>query len=245
MSLEVPDSIVYELARGTAELLSFKQDELLRIKWTDSESNLDSGYSKLAGDCCIEYWGILIQEYPQYADINIACNGPDIKITFMFSLGRIQNNKIELKSSKSRTMPGSTIRTLDINQPLIYCLRPTKKNNSELFRFKCGLYHTAMIESDIELCQDRSPRPTLDFDKMLELHMILHFEKKDKRCWVTHYAACALNRIYENVSCIKSWQDDMFRKIKEIIIYEFVRDTSIEEFREYKNNFIIQDEFTN
>jgi hypothetical protein len=241
---EVPDSIVHELARGTAESLSFKQDELSCITYQVYESNVDGEYSKLACECCIEYWGMLIQEYPQYADINIACEAPDIKITFSCPQGRKQENKIELKSSKSKIMNGSTIAGLNINQSLIYCLRPGKDNKSGRFLFKSTLYHTSMKQSEIDLFQDRSPRPGLDFDKMPELHMISHFEKKEEEGhWIIRYARCALNRIRDGVICAHSWQDDMVREIKRIIIYEFIRDTSQEEFRKYKMNF--QDEDTN
>ena len=43
-------------------------------------------------------------------------------------------------------MPGSTIKKLDINQALIYCLRPSPP--SEEYIVRCSQYHNAMGESD-------------------------------------------------------------------------------------------------
>lgn len=37
-----------QLVQKTTQLLELATDELLRIKWTDSEANTDSGYSRLA-----------------------------------------------------------------------------------------------------------------------------------------------------------------------------------------------------
>ena len=81
-------------------------------------------------------------------DINCIFDG-DIQVT----------HKIELKSSKTNVMPGSTIGKLDINQPLIFCNRTT-------YEVQCGQYHTAMGDSDIDLFQDRTPRPSLNFTKL-------------------------------------------------------------------------------
>ena len=50
-------------------------------------------------------------------------------------------------------MIGSTIRKLDINQPLIYCLRP---NNTEgIYKIRYSQYHSAMGESDLDTFQNQ------------------------------------------------------------------------------------------
>jgi len=51
-------------------------------------------------------------------------------------------------------MPGSTIKKLDINQPLIYCLRPSSEEDKYII--KCSQYHTAMGDSKFDLFQDRT-----------------------------------------------------------------------------------------
>ena len=99
---------------------------------------------------------------------------------------KVQKNKIELKSSKSHVMPGSTIGKLDINQPLIYCYRPI--NADALYEIRYGQYHTAMGESDIDLFQDRTPRPQLNFTKLFPSSQIdVIYSNKKKDAWISHY----------------------------------------------------------
>ena len=125
-------------------------------------------------------------------------------------------------------MCGSTIKKLNINQPLIYCLRPSIK--SCLYKIRCSQYHNAMGESNTDLFQDRTPRPFINFKKMNEIDNILPFESKDKHCWIDHYAKCALNRTNGNNSCHNSWQDDMVKIMKKKIIEEYIRNTSTDQF---------------
>ena len=227
---EIPKHNVYELGIETTKLLSDRQDELSMIRWTNSESNLDSEYSKLACDCCITAWDTMKQKYPNYNKIDISCIIPDINITFRYPSGRESNHKIELKSSKKTKMLGSTIIKLDINQPLIYCLRP---KGLEPYILRCSQYYNAMEKSDVALFQERSPRPPINFNKMYDNQ---HFEKKEKKYWdIEHYATCALNRIDESISCKHSWQDDMVEQIKKKAIEEFIRKTSVEQFDKTKN----------
>ena len=220
---------VYQLCIYTTLLLNNKQDELAGIKWTNGEANIDTEYSKLSCECCILAWDIMKQKYPKYIDINMICVIPDINITFLYPNGKKTKHKIELKSSKSKKMLGSTIKNLNINQSLIYCLRPS--NKSEIYKVKCSQYHYAMGYSNTDLFQDRTPRPFLNFENMNEVDNILHFEIKDKECWIEHYATCGLNRIDELIPCQKSWQDDMIKIMKKKIIEEYVKNTSHEQFK--------------
>ena len=62
---------------------------------------------------------------------------------------------------------------LDINQTLIYCLRPT--NKSEPYKLKCSQYHSAMVDNtNIDLFQDRTPRPIINFDNMKDDRVSLY-----------------------------------------------------------------------
>ena len=229
----ITQTIVYELGIETTKILNERQDKLKSIKWTNGEANLDTEYSKLACDCCIMAWDTTMKiKYTEYSEIDIICIIPDINITFTYSDGRKTKYKIELKSSKSKKMPASTIKKLDINQTLIYCLRPS--TNSESYKLKCSQYHSAMGDSDIDLFQDRTPRPFINFEKMNEMNNTLPFESIGNDCWINHYAKCALNRINESISCQKSWQDDMIKIIKKQIIEDYVRNTLEEQFQKDK-----------
>jgi hypothetical protein len=69
-----------------------------------------------------------------------------------------------------------------------------------------------MGESDIELFQDRTPRPQLNFTKLFpssQIEIIYSNKKKDE--WVSHYGKCAVNRLTRNVSY--SWQDSLTKSI--------------------------------
>ena len=208
--------------------------ELKNINWTDGESNLDTEYSKLACICCTQAWNNLKKKYLEYSDINIRCEIPDINITFIYPKGNTSNDKIELKSSKHKKMPGSTIKKLDINQTLIYCLRPSKE--SEPYQLRCSQYHSAMGKTNIDLFQDRTPRPFINFNKMNKVFHDNHYLIKDKDCWIEHYANCAIKRIEKTTKCQKSWQDDMIKIIKNQIIKDYIKNTSLTKFKKDKLN---------
>jgi len=224
----IPKSIIYELGIETAKILNEKQEELQNITWKNGEANLDTEYSKLACVCCEVAWNIIKKKYPQYDEVYITCNISDIKITFTYSDGRTSKDKIELKSSIYKIMTGSTISSLDINQPLIYCLRPS--NASEPYNIKCSQYYSAIYGSDIDLFQDRTPRPRINFEKMNEIDNTLPFNFKEKDAWIEHYAKCGLKRIDGNTKCQKSWQDNMIKIMKKNIIEEYINNTTKEQF---------------
>jgi hypothetical protein len=227
---KIREKIIYELCIETTKILNNSQAQLRNIKWTDGEANIDTEYSELACNCCRTAWELMKTKYPIYKTDEIICKIPDINIE-IFN----QKYKIELKSSKSKKMTGSTIKKLDINQPLIYCLRPSDMSNNEngLYQLRCSQYHVAMGESNIDLFQDRTPRPFINFEKMNEVDNIIPYEEKDKNIWVEHYAKCALNRIVDK-SCQNSWQDDMVKIMKQKIIDEYIINTSREQFHNDK-----------
>jgi len=222
---QITKSIIYQLGIETTKILNNSQYKLQRITWNNGEANIDTEYSELACDCCRMAWETIKKKYTEYSEIDIYCIKPDINITFTYSDGRTTKDKIELKSSKSKKMPGSTIKKLDINQTLIYCLRP--HTPSESYKLKCSQYYSAMGESDTDLFQDRTPRPCISYDKMNDLP----FVSKDKSEWVDHYAKCALKRIEGTTICQKSWQDDMIKIMKKKIIEDYVTNTSEQQFQ--------------
>jgi len=232
MSNIITNKIVYKLAVSTANNIYQQQERLRKINWTCGEANLDKEFSQLACECCVQSWNILTQNTP-YQNIKINCVIPDINITFILPDNSTVFKKIELKSSTKSKIPGSTIKNLDINQPLIYCLRPINKN--DIYQIKCSQYHHAMGINNTEMFQDRTPRPRINFDKMEPLDNFPQYQKKKKKAWVKHYANCALNRINKPENCNHSWQDDMIKEIKNKTIKEFIKNTSLTQFQNMKN----------
>ena len=244
----VTNHIIYELGIETTKLLSTKQTELHNIRWNDGESNIDTEYSQLACNCCEKSWIYIQNKYSEYENVHIKCNIPDINITFIYPDNTTTSHKIELKSSKNTKMPGSTIKKLDINQILIYCLRPNppkyksktnnntnNKTNNSIYQFKCSQYFSAMGDNNnLELFQDRTPRPIINFDRMHTINNIKPYDIKNKNDWIDHYAHCSLKRIEKTSTCKYSWQDDMIQKIKNLIINDYIRNTTTKEFNKQK-----------
>lgn len=235
----ITKSIVYKLGIETTKKLNKRQDKLKNIKWNDGESNIDTGYSILACECCIIAWDEMKKNYQECSEVDIICEIPDINITFIYPNGiKTTKQKIELKSSKSKKMPGSTINKLDINQTLIYCLRPSIASDPYIVR--CSQYHNSMGECDTDLFQDRTPRPFINFEKMSDVDNIVPFITKDKKDWIEHYAKCALKRVEETTMCQKSWQDDMIKILKKDIISYYIRNTSEQQFQIDKNSLEVE-----
>ena len=68
------------LSRKTCQILETKQLELSQVRWTDGESNPDTEFSKLAGECCEEAW-LQIRE-GEAIHIDLKCSIPDIMCAF-------------------------------------------------------------------------------------------------------------------------------------------------------------------
>ena len=222
----ISNHVLLELAYQTAQMLNARQADLHAVQWNNGESNTDMEFSMLACAACTEAWELMQQDHAALRRIVLRTRAPDIQCTFHTQPPLVK--KIELKSSKNATMPGSTIRKLDINQPLIYCLRPKPPHTQ--FRFRCCQYHTAMGEGSHDLFQDRTPRPCVSFHHMPDRPA--PYVEKDKHDWITYYAQCALRRI--QTACSYSWQDDLVRKIQSWSIQHFIRNTSLAEFSHIK-----------
>jgi len=228
------EKICMPLTQHTAKILLAKQKELEKIRWTDSEANIDSEFSKLACECCKEAYVEIKKKYIEFTDINIQVKIQDINITFLKDENFITKGKIELKSGKGKgIIPGSTIGTLDINEPVIFCLRNETKKT---FDIRYDQYHNCIGESKTDMFQDRTPRPKVNFQNMKKIDEQCNYIQKDKNDWINHYADCAVNRINNKAEkSNKSWQDDLVKKIKSLCIKDFINETSIEEFTKLKD----------
>lgn len=229
-SISLSKDVLMQLTQKTVQILSSKQGDLRMIKWSDGESNTDTGYSLLACACCKEAWeSIKTIKSPQYKDWTVECFIPDINIVFSNAGKPIATAKIELKSCKGVIVPGSTIGKLDINEPVIYCFRRDGE-----YEIRYQQYHACMGESKYDLFQDRTPRPAVNFSKMVDGSVALSYVEKDKGHWVKHYADCALERLRSAKG--GSWQDDLVKTILD----SFVSQTSVEEFANRKAKLLGQ-----
>jgi len=140
-------------------------------------------------------------------------------------------------------MLGSSILKLDVNQTLIFCLRPSKVSGRYRYIIRCSQYHIAMGKTDTDVFQVNSPRPYIHFEKMSDVGNIVPFITKDKDGWIKHFAKSALNRVEETTMCKHSWQDDLVKHIKKRILADYVRNTTEEQFQIDKAS--LQDEDTN
>lgn len=233
------DAIIYECGYECAKIMDKHKDRLSQVQWTDGESNLDTEFSNFACLSCYQAWQAIVSKYPHYAELTFACHPPDVNIRLTYPNGNVIKKKIELKSSLKNIMPGSTIKQLNINQPLIYCIRPcTKKADSQakpqnnLYRIRFAQYHATINTSKTDLFQDRTPRQKLNFEKMQNVTDAMRpYVHVDKNSWIDHYVECALNRIKINNSVCHSWQDDLVKNLKTNIINEYILNTSVEDFQ--------------
>lgn len=225
MELTIFHTICMPLTQRTAQILDTKKDELRNIQWTDGESNTDSGFSKLGCLCCEEAWNDIKEKFPEYNDLSLRFQIPDINISILKESVIIASGKIELKSGKGKgCIPGSTIGNLNINEPVIFCLRNESESES-LFTFRYSQYYNCIGETNTDMFQDRTPRPHVNFKNMIDISIPIEYIHKEKSDWVEHYASCALLRTKVKKP-YKSWQDYLTDKIIEL----FIKETSIEEF---------------
>ncbi len=216
--------ILLRIALITTAILNSEQNALQKVKWSDGESNTDTEFSELACKCAESAWLQVRVDYPGLETVQMSAAKPDVNCTFRLEDGSVmktKKNKIELKSSKSSIMPGSTIGKLDINQPLIYCCRPAAAEG--VYEVRCGQYHMAMGESEYELFQDRTPRPPINFGRLPVSPTGLSYSEKKKDDWIPHYGSCAVARIRASPSAVShSWQDTLTRSI----IYEAIKNVT-------------------
>ena len=225
------ETVSMPLTQRTAQIIHNTLSDLQQIKWTDGEANTDSGFSRLACVKCQEAWEEIKESFPEHKDLSVVCKSPDINVIFSRESTIVASGKIELKSGKGKGLiPGSTIGGLDINEPVIFCLR----NESEsTFAIRYSQYHNCIGESNTDMFQDRTPRPHVNFSKMAEVSTAVEYIHKEKSDWVEHYAKCALFRTKAKKP-YKSWQDNMTEKLLEL----FIKETSVEEFARRKAELV-------
>ena len=215
-------TVSMRLTQRTAKILNTRQEDLRAIAWANGEANLDSELSHLACRVCVEAWDDIKVEFPEYQDLSLKATDPDVTLEFLRGLVSVFKAKIELKSGKGMSIPGSTIGKLDVNIPVI-CVR---RDADGLFVVGYQQYHALIGETDHDLFQDRTPRPHVNFTKMADPNITLQYIEKEKGDWINHFAECAVNRIHSPMYKDQSWQDDLTRKI----IDEFIKRTSVDYF---------------
>jgi hypothetical protein len=224
--------ILPSLTQKTAQLISSNQEQLKKVKWTDGESNTDSGFSSLACESCLEAWETVKNELSDVSEIvglELTTKGPDVTLVFSKGNEVIHNDKIELKSGKAKQIPGSTISSCDINQYVIFCLRNDKK---ESFEIRYGQYHMLIKAGATDLFQDRSPRPAAVFNNLADVNTAVTYVEQEKADWVQHALDCAFRRIDNKMD--SSWQDDFMRRLIQEAEERFVERTSLAEFTRLK-----------
>ena len=205
----IEEEILPELTFLTSRLLSSAQGELNLLKWSELESNTDSGFSNLAKKYCLKAFKTIKRKY----QIHLSVSVPDLILDFLIE-GKLYSKKIELKSTKniSGRLPGSMIKSLDPNLWTIIC-----KRNAENFDIRCGRYYLGMEFSKHEKFQDRSPRPSINFNRFQKFDEkpIRALTNKSKAFWKS-YAESAITRVLDPQK--HSWQDDLVKEIIKIVL---------------------------
>ena len=224
------EKVCMALVRGTVKILLSKQEELRKITWSVGEANTDKEFVDLACSSCEQAWDAVKEGYPDYSNLTLVCKPPDVTATFKKDDKNLAKGKIEAKSGKSKSIPGSAILSLDVNQPVIFCIR---NESATIFDIRYGQYHQFIRITETATFQDRSPRPYVHFDMLTDVNTPLSYVRKEKIDWIPHYAKAALNRA--NSAEFTSWQDDMIRVAIREVIKDFVKQTSLEEFARLKS----------
>ena len=217
----IENEILPFLTKETCKLLRNRCSDLTLVEWSRNESNIDEGFSLIAKECCKNVFS-----NSDYSSIfGLAIEPPDLILTFSsnnFSIGK----KIELKSTKADSLPGSMTMSLDPNIWTIICKRDKDNKN---FKFRYGRYHLGIDIKPHEKFQDRSPRPVLYFKNFQTPDDIPNTKKvtKDSQWWKL-YAEAAITRILEPKN--HSWQDDLVKEIVKIVI------SDPEKFDHFKNS---------
>jgi len=207
----IDQDILPFIAKRTADLLCNDQAGLKSCKWQDNESNPDTDFSNLSRDKCTKALQEIMSTLKK--EIKIQIETPDLLITF----NDVYKRRIELKSTKSSNgkMPGSTIGKKDWNEWVIFCHR--SDNLNDFFEIRYGRYYEGLKPSDYELFQDRTPRPSLNFNQFHKpeySELIPKIEKQED--FYKNYATCAINRVL-GTPPNKSWQDDLVKEIIKIV----------------------------
>lgn len=223
------ETVMPFLAQKTAQLLDHAADELAKIKWADSEANLDSGFSQLASQKCKDAFASLAFNKNL---VLLSVENPDLRLQFHLD-GHLYQRDIELKSGKNRgkqdcSIPGSTFGGLDLNKWVIFCL---KDNANQKCHIRYGRYYLGMNRGEYERFQDRTPRPHLTWSQYQEpnsppiMEKVNNEEKENN--WIKTFARAAVNRVLEPEKTSHSWQDDL---VEEIILIAYTDERVIQKY---------------
>jgi hypothetical protein len=194
------------LVKKTCVILDNSSEELTKLNWHTGESNTDTDFSNFAKNCCIQAFNEIDIRF----NIQLKIDVPDLNLT-LFNKEEILKKKIELKSTKSidAKLPGSTIRTLDLNMWTIICLRDLSENKCQV---RYGRYHLGIISNSHDTFQDRSPRPHISFNQYQNPNENPKMDliSTENNYW-ERYAECAINRVVNPIG--HSWQDDLVKEI--------------------------------
>lgn len=194
------------LVQKTCKILNNSTIELMKLNWHKGESNTDIDFSNFAKNCCMQAFDQLDIRHNIQLEIEV----PDLNLT-LFNKTENFKKKIELKSTRSKDalLPGSTIRTLDLNMWTIICLRSLSDNRCEV---RYGRYHLGMISNAHDTFQDRTPRPKISFNGYQKPNEkpLMDMQNMENAYW-ERYAECAINRVIEPIA--HSWQDDLVKEI--------------------------------
>jgi hypothetical protein len=242
------------LALRVKNRLFLNQEEIAKVEWTNGESNLDTEFSALACRYAEEEWISLRDEIPTFQNLEMKACHPDITCHFTMKgddgVEKKQLScppqKIELKSSMKTSITGSTSKSLEVNIPIIYCLRPNNKKQSTqssntTFYFECGQYIDSMLErGDYDMFQDRSPRPRISFSS---LQKVSRREFADKSFpfddYIHHLAKCSLRRIHSSQKQFvkSSWQDklvvNIVKLVLDLVLEQVSKELCLDERNEY------------
>jgi hypothetical protein len=219
---EITDEFVHILALQTAVMLSEPKalPLLKQISWQDSESNTDREFSYIASILCMMSFYVLRRSMRILENINLITKGPDINLIFYKRIDETMfmvSKKIELKSAKGNRCNGSTTGKLDVNQPLLFCKRPSDTEDPNAYEIRYGQYYEAMYVSPSELFQDRTPRTPLLFERLKPLAQTIAqpitLEHKQNDEWIDRFSIAAVYRIAHKDLHLISWQDDLTRDI--------------------------------
>ena len=211
INLEIEEKVLPNLTQETCKLLNAKKTELSKLSWQSGESNTDTDFSNLSKECC----EIAFKNINKINKLKLQIDIPDLKLKFIYKK-RIIRKKIELKSTKSinSKIPGSMIKSLNPNIWTIMCCRADNKNKIEV---RYGRYFIGMEISEYEKFQDRSPRPSLNFNKFQK------YNEKPKttttsisKSFWKDYAKSAIKRVLNPQQY--SWQDDLVKEIIKIVL---------------------------
>ncbi len=126
----IDNDLLPNLVRDTCCILNDLSNELMNLNWHKGESNTDMDFSEFAKNCFLKAFESTTVQH----DLKIEIDIPDLILCF-YNNEEKYKKKVELKSTKSQnaSLPGSTIRKLDLNMWTIICHRNISSNRCTVY----------------------------------------------------------------------------------------------------------------